>query len=50
MLLEKIDQANDIQMLPREEWRPLAAEIRQFLIEKISMTGGHLASNLAWWS
>ncbi|MCI8854809.1 MAG: 1-deoxy-D-xylulose-5-phosphate synthase [Lachnospiraceae bacterium] len=46
MLLEKIDQANDIQMLPREEWRPLAAEIRQFLIEKISMTGGHLASNL----
>ncbi|MCI8416066.1 MAG: 1-deoxy-D-xylulose-5-phosphate synthase [Lachnospiraceae bacterium] len=46
MILEKINQANDIQKLSKEEWGPLAAEIRQFLIEKISVTGGHLASNL----
>ena len=46
MLLERINQANDIQKLSREEWEPLASEIRQFLIEKISVTGGHLASNL----
>ena len=32
--------------LSQEELKTLAAEIRQFLIEKISVTGGHLASNL----
>ena len=46
MVLEKINEANDIQKLSKEEWTLLAEEIRQFLIEKISVTGGHLASNL----
>lgn len=46
MILDKIQGENDIQDLPPEELEPLAQEIRDFLIEKISMTGGHLASNL----
>lgn len=46
MVLEKINQINDIQKLEKEELPLLAEEIRQFLIEKISVTGGHLASNL----
>lgn len=46
MILEMIRQANDIKKLNGEQLKLLADEIRQFLIEKISMTGGHLASNL----
>lgn len=46
MVLEKIQKENDIKNLPEEEWQILASEIREFLIEKISVTGGHLASNL----
>lgn len=46
MVLERIQQANDIKKLNKEEWPLLAEEIRQFLIEKISVSGGHLASNL----
>lgn len=46
MVLEKIQQANDIKKLNKEDWPILAEEIRQFLIEKISISGGHLASNL----
>lgn len=46
MALEKINQANDIKKIPPEEYEQLAEEIRAFLIEKISRTGGHLASNL----
>ena len=46
MVLEKINQANDIKKIPPEEYEQLAEEIRTFLIEKISRTGGHLASNL----
>ena len=46
MYLEKIQKANDIQCLTEEELNDLAQEIRDFLIEKISITGGHLASNL----
>ncbi len=46
MALEKIQKANDIKNLQPEELKILADEIRQFLIEKISVTGGHLASNL----
>lgn len=45
-MLEKIQKANDIKKLNQEELPVLAQEIRQFLIEKISKTGGHLASNL----
>jgi len=46
MLLEQIKKENDIKNIPMEEWDRLAAEIREFLIEKISVTGGHLGSNL----
>lgn len=46
MALEKINQVNDIKQIPPEEYEQLAGEIREFLIEKISRTGGHLASNL----
>ncbi len=46
MALEKINQANDIKKIAPEEYEQLAQEIRTFLIEKISRTGGHLASNL----
>ena len=46
MVLEKINQANDIKRLSEEELQVLIQEIREFLINKISVTGGHLASNL----
>ena len=46
MLLEKIEQSSDIKKLKEEDYPVLAKEIRQFLLEKISKTGGHLASNL----
>lgn len=45
-LLDKIEKPNDIKEMERDELRPLAKEIRQFLVHKISHTGGHLASNL----
>ena len=46
MVLERIQKENDIKKLTEEELGELASEIRQFLIEQISETGGHLASNL----
>ena len=45
-MLEKINGPQDIKKMNREELEILASEIRQFLLEKISTTGGHLASNL----
>ena len=44
--LEQIHEANDIKKLNERELAGLAEEIRTFLVEKISKTGGHLASNL----
>lgn len=46
MLLEQIRQTNDIKNIDPRDYPLLAEEIRQFLIEKISVTGGHLGSNL----
>ena len=46
MYLEKIKQANDIKKIEKEHLDDLAQEIRDFLIRKISVTGGHLGSNL----
>ena len=46
MILERIQKANDIKKLKWDELDVLAAEIRQFLVENVSKTGGHLASNL----
>ena len=46
MILDTINAANDIKKVPESELTALAGEIREFLIEHISRTGGHLASNL----
>lgn len=46
MVLDRINEVNDIKSIDREEYDELAGEIRQFLIEKVSKNGGHLASNL----
>ena len=46
MVLERIQKEDDIKKLKESELDTLAEEIRQFLVEKISKTGGHLASNL----
>ncbi len=46
MILEQIKGPEDIKQMSLEELTCLAQEIRGFLIEKISHTGGHLASNL----
>ena len=46
MVLDKIKKANDVQELSQEELQTLAEEVRAFLIEHLSRTGGHLASNL----
>ena len=46
MLLEKIEYPNDIKKIKKSDYSALAEEIRDFLIEKISVTGGHLGSNL----
>lgn len=45
-LLEKIKEPNDIKQYDTEQWEALAGEIRSFLLEHVSKTGGHLASNL----
>lgn len=45
-MLELIKKENDIKKIPEADWPVLAGEIRNFLIEKISVTGGHLGSNL----
>ncbi|MCD8053237.1 MAG: 1-deoxy-D-xylulose-5-phosphate synthase [Lachnospiraceae bacterium] len=46
MILEQINQPNDIQKIDPDQYGALAEEIRQFILETISRTGGHLASNL----
>lgn len=46
MLLDQIQKENDIHDIPKEQLPQLAEEIREFLLENISKTGGHLASNL----
>ncbi|RAL26555.1 1-deoxy-D-xylulose-5-phosphate synthase [Thermoflavimicrobium daqui] len=46
MLLEQINSPDDLKKLSTEELPKLSEEIRTFLIESLSVTGGHLASNL----
>ncbi len=45
-VLDKINKENDIKKIDKRLYPVLAEEIRTFLIDKISKTGGHLASNL----
>lgn len=46
MLIENINKVNDIKNIDKDDYPLLAEEIRKFLIEKISIIGGHLGSNL----
>ncbi len=46
MILDNIQHPNDIHKIPLSDFPELASEIREFLIESVSRTGGHLASNL----
>ena len=46
MMLERMKKPNDIKKLKWDELEVLAAEIREFLVDRVSKTGGHLASNL----
>ncbi|GAB4124340.1 MAG: 1-deoxy-D-xylulose-5-phosphate synthase [Sideroxydans sp.] len=45
-LLERINSPQDLRRLERAQLPQLAAELREFLVESVSKTGGHLASNL----
>jgi len=45
-ILESVHSSGDVKKLKTEDLKPLCAEIRQFLIDSVSKTGGHLASNL----
>ncbi len=46
MLIEKINRPGDIKEISPDQYDELAQEIREFLIGKVSVTGGHLAANL----
>ncbi|MBC7944213.1 MAG: 1-deoxy-D-xylulose-5-phosphate synthase, partial [Burkholderiales bacterium] len=45
-LLETIDSPAQLRALGRDELQRLAIELRAFLVESVSRTGGHLSSNL----
>lgn len=45
-LLDRINQPNDIKNISAQDYTRLAKEIRRFLVQNISRTGGHLSSNL----
>lgn len=45
-LLEQINSPADLKALPEEEIPKLCSELRAFLVQNVSRTGGHLASNL----
>ncbi len=45
-LLDTIHSPEDLRKLEREQLPQLAAELREFLVESVSKTGGHLSSNL----
>jgi 1-deoxy-D-xylulose-5-phosphate synthase len=45
-LLESINEPADLRKLPREQLKTVATELRAFLLDSVSKTGGHLSSNL----
>jgi len=45
-LLNTIDSPADLRKLTRAQLKPLADELREFVIESVAQTGGHLSSNL----
>lgn len=46
MILETIQSPDDLKALDNKLLPPLCQELRNFLVERVSRTGGHLASNL----
>lgn len=46
MILEKIEKPNDLKKLTVTELNTLSGEVREFILDSLSKTGGHLASNL----
>ena len=46
MILETIHSPADVKALPERQLDQLCAELREFLVQSVSQTGGHLASNL----
>ena len=46
MILEHISSPEDVKKLDRSQLPILCGELRQFLVDSVSRTGGHLASNL----
>ena len=46
MIIERIDSPNDLKSLNIEELKILAKEIREYIIQTVSNTGGHLAPSL----
>ncbi|MFZ6815259.1 1-deoxy-D-xylulose-5-phosphate synthase [Undibacterium sp. Rencai35W] len=45
-LLDTINSPDDLRKLSRSQLKPLADELRHFVIDSVSKTGGHLSSNL----
>jgi 1-deoxy-D-xylulose-5-phosphate synthase len=45
-LLETIHDPSDLRKLPREQLKTVASELRAYLLDSVSKTGGHLGSNL----
>jgi 1-deoxy-D-xylulose-5-phosphate synthase len=45
-MIEKINSPHDLKSLSPEEMKSLAEELRQIIIERVSINGGHLSSNL----
>lgn len=45
-LLHTIDDPADLRRLPRAQLRPLADELREFIVQSVARTGGHFSSNL----
>src|SRR6478672_6929274 len=45
-LLKNIDSPEDLRRMPRAQLTPLADELRAFVLDSVSKTGGHLSSNL----
>jgi 1-deoxy-D-xylulose-5-phosphate synthase len=46
MIIEKIDSPNDVKNLKIDQMYALAQELREIIIQRVSINGGHLASNL----
>jgi 1-deoxy-D-xylulose-5-phosphate synthase len=46
MLLQSIETPSDLRLLSEDQLVELAAEIRSFIVDAVTKTGGHLGSNL----